>query len=387
MAEFPHLEVELAQVRAAGEALRGAIPWETEEDKAKALDIFRIAHNWRASHVYPMNRVRYQLGGLAHRNKHAGLTVARLKMMPSIRRKLKSTSLNLDKIQDLGGCRAIMPSISDVKALVDECRQELPHALRSESPYIDKPRASGYRSHHLMFDFEPHTGDSREFAGRRIEVQIRTRLQHSWATAVEAVGTLRQEDLKAGKGDKQWLRLFELMASELALAEGCSEVPGAAPRNERVAEIKAIDAELKAANTLENLSQAFKYLDTYYRQESQKFFVIKYNNENCTVQVESFNIATAGTKSFDRAEIFSETHSQHIKSVLVEAESIRALKEAYPNYFGDVQIFKRNLADVVRGKQAREYTMPPQEVAPPPLKAVPDTAWFLRPRFRKPKGV
>lgn len=59
-----------------------------------------------------------------------------------------------------------------------------------------------------------------------MEIQLRTLLQHSWATAVEAVGLLRREDLKGGRGDPDWLRLFQIMASEMAEDEGAPPVPG-----------------------------------------------------------------------------------------------------------------------------------------------------------------
>jgi hypothetical protein len=52
------------------------------------------------------------------------------------------------------------------------------------------------------------SGEEAVYNGRRVEVQVRTQLQHSWATAVEAVGLFRREDLKAGRGDLDWLRLF-----------------------------------------------------------------------------------------------------------------------------------------------------------------------------------
>jgi hypothetical protein len=75
--------------------------------------------------------------------------------------------------------------------------------------------------------------------------------------------------------------------------------------------------------------------------------------------------------------------------VLVEADKLENLKAAYPNYFGDVDVFKRNLLDIVRGKGAKEYTMPPRGTAPWPqqLREKPDPGWFRRPRFRKPKGA
>jgi hypothetical protein len=66
-------------------------------------------------------------------------------------------------------------------------------------------------------------GDASIFNGRNIEIQIRARLQHSWATAVESVGSFRQEDLKGNIGDADWLRLFRLISGEFAIAEGQNE--------------------------------------------------------------------------------------------------------------------------------------------------------------------
>ena len=39
-------------------------------------------------------------------------------------------------------------------------------------------------------------GDDEVFHDRRVEVQIRTWLQHTWATAVEAVGAYRSENMR-----------------------------------------------------------------------------------------------------------------------------------------------------------------------------------------------
>jgi len=59
-----------------------------------------------------------------------------------------------------------------------------------------------------------------------IEIQIRTLLQHAWATAVETVGTFINMPLKSSLGDEGWLRFFALMGSAMAIAEGKSTVPG-----------------------------------------------------------------------------------------------------------------------------------------------------------------
>ena len=99
-----------------------------------------------------------------------------------------------------------------------------------------------------LTQLEPKT-----FNGRRIEVQIRTQLQHSWATAVEAIGMVRGEDLKGGEGNMEWLRLFELMSSEFAEIESCPLVPGTPDQPARRDEISCLNQKLKAVKTLENL--------------------------------------------------------------------------------------------------------------------------------------
>lgn len=369
--DFPQFRYSMGEVRRAGKALKGDIIW-TEDGADDIKEIFRIANNWRDSHAYPMRRLRSELSGQIRRLKGSGITVARLKRMHSIRKKLRAISANLNHIQDLGGCRAILPTIRDAKLLINACRENLRHDRHKENDYINHPKPDGYRCHHIVFKFVG-TEEATVFDGRRVEIQIRTRLQHSWATAVEAVGLFRNEDIKGGGGNPEWRRLFELMSSEFAIAECCPELPSAPTRAERIAEIKELDRRLKAANLLENLSQAFRYLDSYL-SESSKYFLIKYNNIDATVDVVGYSTPISGTKSFNEAE----NNGGQINSVLVEADKIETLKEAYPNYFGDVQLFKSNLKSITRGKGAKEYTMPPQATVPPSPKEAPDTSWFRR---------
>jgi hypothetical protein len=55
-------------------------------------------------------------------------------------------------------------------------RQPPSHILHREYPYVDAPKPDGYRCHHMVFRFQG-TGDEAVFNERRIEIQIRTRLQ------------------------------------------------------------------------------------------------------------------------------------------------------------------------------------------------------------------
>ena len=76
--------------------------------------------------------------------------------------------------------------------------ENFPHPVRGRAyDYVTKGKDDGYRSYHVVFDFQSRDHEA-AFDGRRVEVQVRTWLQHSWATAVEAVGLFRRENLKGG---------------------------------------------------------------------------------------------------------------------------------------------------------------------------------------------
>jgi Region found in RelA / SpoT proteins len=353
----------------------------TDETEPKIREAFQIANSWRNSHMYPMRSVRAQVIWHMHHNNLKGTTGARLKRMPAIRRKLRreTFSLHINQLQDLGGVRAILSSIADVRALIDTIRAKSHHELYEQDDYISSPKPDGYRSHHLMFKFR----DQRNAGihdGRRIELQVRTRLQHSWATAVEAVGLFLGEDLKSGHGSPDWLRLIVLMSAELARAEECPEPPGVPARHLRINEIKALNKTLKAVKVLDDLSHIVKWTDEFaVTLREATHYLIKYDNITREVRVESYIAPRLAVSSYDEAEFLDfKTGMDRKNIVLVEVDKIENLKEAYPNYFGDVQLFRKQLKDITKGKSAQEYTLPPRQTTPPPHKENPNLAWLRR---------
>ncbi|MCC6946887.1 MAG: RelA/SpoT domain-containing protein [Bradyrhizobiaceae bacterium] len=375
--DFPRFEYSMKDVLRAGEALAGAVPWNNEQEAETAREIFKIAHNFRDSHAYPMRRLRHELmGKIRSQGIGEGVTAARLKRMPSIRRKLKNHPGKLNQIQDLAGCRAVVPTIGEVKALIEALRNGSAHELFREYPYIYEAKPDGYRSHHMVFKFRG-VGDEAVYDTRRVEIQIRTGLQHSWATAVEAVGLFRREDLKAGQGDPGWLRLFQLMSGEFALEEGCITID-ANDHQKRVEEITALERKLDAVDTLERLSQAFTYAENYYFDPQNKpdYFKITYDRHAETVRIEPFFGPIYASLSYDAAEVKNaESGSSDTKIVLVEVDEIENLRTAYPNYFGDVQLFKSKLRGIAKPEEKPDYSVPPQQRVRV-TKAKPDLSWL-----------
>lgn len=379
VADFPSLAYSKKDVLRAGEALKGDLLW-TDETSANVLQVFQIANSWRDSHALPMNRLRAELSAKIQARGLGGVTVARLKRMPSIRRKLQRLPYGLNQIQDLGGCRAILPSIKDAVALAEQQRTKSKHAFEKEDNYIAQPKKDGYRCDHLIFRF-CGKGEVAPFDGRRIELQIRTRLQHSWATAVEAIGLFRKEDLKSGVGSAEWLRLFELMSTEFAATEKCPEPSTLSPRARRY-QLKELEQQLDAINTLETLRQTVRYRQdavTYPYDTRPRYYRIIYDHNNKMVSVEPFDRAITGTASYGAAEIkISKEVGVNFTTVLVEADTVDSLRDAYPNYFGDVTLFVRNLRLIAKGHSAEEYTMPAKQTVRPSPPEKPDMSWFRR---------
>ena len=63
----------------------------------------------------------------------------------------------------------------------------------------------------------------------KIEIQLRSILQHCWATAVETADIFYREGLKAHRGSPEWRRFFALMGAAIAMHEGCRRVPRTPP--------------------------------------------------------------------------------------------------------------------------------------------------------------
>ena len=368
MSKYPSLSYSMNAVRRAGNQLSGKLTLE-DYSREELIDIFNTAHSWRDSHIYPMRSIRQSIQSKIRAGKFGGIMAARPKRISSIRRKLSTTTIKLDQMNDIGGCRAIMHDIAGVNDLLDRIYDQFPHEIRQEWPYIQNPKDDGYRSHHVVFKFNPRDMWREEYRGRRIELQIRTRLQHSWATTVEAVSLFRGEDLKHHQGDEDWLRLFLLASSEFSYVENCNEPNGVPSHEYRVKEIRDLNHKLGAVSILENIKNATHYAENYL-QTSGRYYLIKYFPDHM-VTVSRYGNVNIGANKLAEVERKAEIDNDGVKAVLVEVDKVEKLVETYPNYFGDVSLFVSNLRKICEGRRAVEYTMAPQQVVAPKPREMP----------------
>jgi hypothetical protein len=93
------------------------------DDKASAqaqAHALGIVNNWRAAHSFPLNCFQVTLRKRARKVFKRPLIAQRLKRLIAIEAKLRrfrATQMKLSQMQDIGGCRAILPSVAHVDKL------------------------------------------------------------------------------------------------------------------------------------------------------------------------------------------------------------------------------------------------------------------------------
>ncbi len=172
-------------------------------------DAIRAVNEWRGQHAYPMALVMPSLRNWVDRHSSLGLPPAqRLKRMPQIIIKLtRHRGMKLARMQDIGGCRAVLRDAGEVQAVADRITQQWSPRV---ADYRDVPRTTGYRALHLMVEKR----DDRSGEGRTVEIQLRTLSQQRWAETVAGLGNRLGYALKDGEGPDELLDYFR-MASDV----------------------------------------------------------------------------------------------------------------------------------------------------------------------------
>ena len=194
----------------------------TKEERNDALEILS---NWRASHNYPLQVFMNRLKRVSIKIDANTLTAQRLKRVPSILNKLNrkyeglsKPTMKLTQMQDIAGCRVVLSNVKLVRKLYigEYVQGDLKHKRIKVNNYIDSPKSDGYRSIHLIYKYFSDKGRT-DFNDLLVEIQVRSRLQHIWATAVETVGFFTKQAIKSNEGEKYWLEFFKRSTSKAQL--------------------------------------------------------------------------------------------------------------------------------------------------------------------------
>lgn len=307
-------------------------------------DAIKILENFRSIHIHPLMVFRMSLRRKSKVISGNVLISQRLKRAPSIVNKLKiQKTMSLSQMQDIGGLRAVVNNLDEVYKLKNLIRSgEKQGAFKSnllkEIDYIQKPKESGYRSVHLVYKYEKNVPFDSQC---RIEIQLRTKIQHAWATAVEVIGTYLRQPLKQSFGDQELLDLFKEVSKVFILLEN--------KKNDIILfkKISKKIKDLKLRDKLKGFTVATKFSSQNSQKEKGKYFLISLNFKDKTLSVRRFAESRLDQANNEYSKLEKKyLNDKNTEVVLVSVDDINNLKKLYPNYFLDTQEFMKLLDSI-----------------------------------------
>lgn len=291
-----------------------------------------VIEEWRAAHRAVLNTFQ---ASLRNRTRNLEITVAqRHKRRRTIFDKLQRLpKMQLSRMDDIAGCRLIFRSIEELYSFRKAFHKaRFKHRRRNEIDrydYIKRPKPTGYRGVHDVYEYDVRSQTGRHLAGLYLEIQYRTLVQHAWATAVEVIGFITESQPKFEQGDDRYQRAMAL-ASEI-LARDNEDSFGALPdmaNGDLVASFLELDDELNLLQTLRGLNSADKAV-------TEKRNAILIFSPDGELDIFEFRDATEALRELFRLE---KEHPER-DIVLVKGDTSEDVRLAFRNYFSDAQDF------------------------------------------------
>ena len=326
---------------------------ELVKEESEILKHFRLVQQWRAMQITPTRIVFEQLQQISQLIPHS-LVTFRLKRTSSIIKKLarKNTNLRLGSMDDIGGCRLIVENIDQVyfaAKKISECLEvKQPRGIKN---YIAHPQESGYRSFHVIVVVPG------ERLSSRVEIQIRTRIQHSWATGVEAAGAIYGADYKSPETSvpsevpsENVERFFCLSSGLFALKERCPTAANVPDSKEKLIwELLDLpNREQILEDLMEATDSSFPIVQRGFGnpESDSSLYVMEYDREAQVLYATPFptvdiNNAISYYNRNEEEDIFFPKRD----TVLVYATSPEYLSAAFPNYSTNLGEFTSNLTN------------------------------------------
>lgn len=215
------------KIDAAGDTLRRQRMGEPVDVRA-VLDAYVVLDRFReqwAERPWPLTAVNMGLRSMVRTLRIRGEVSQRLKRANRIVDKLcRLRTMRLSQMEDVGGCRVVVGGLAEVDRLRERIKLQWQADVVAESDYVARPKPDGYRAVHVLVRRHGHV----------VEIQLRTRRQHVWATTVERIESSRGRRVREMAGDD------ETVAALRGTAELMSQLDrGEAAAPELVARVEA----------------------------------------------------------------------------------------------------------------------------------------------------
>lgn len=269
--------------------------------------------------------------------------------------------MKLKNMQDIGGCRVVLSSEKKLRKIVRELKKspefEMINGKYRHKDYIKSPKNDGYRSYHIVGKFNDTNNEI-----KNIEIQLRTRVQHYWATALEIVDLFTGQALKSNQGDEEWKNFFHNTSIQFSTIDSIHMHEQLEPSLRKDIYVKMIDGDerllqtraltkkgcdkLKVFEKLQAYSNSLKIIDDTLKNEEAGvagYVLLKIDTtHDAHATIDSSIFKKADSLLAEESYIKAEKEAASRKGIIVALVSTAAvgdIQEAYPNYFADSTMF------------------------------------------------
>lgn len=323
------------RINAAGQILSS----ETS-DLLRYAEAITVVEDWRKTHLHPLGLLVKEVSTVLQANGVVpAFSSRRLKRMTSIVEKLKhNPGMGLGGVQDIGGARFVFEDIESLlkaQSVIETASLNGFVKVRDTYDYVQRPKPSGYRSIHFVYKYQ---SEDPEYDGLSVELQIRTKLQHDWATAVETAELISKSPLKASLGDENWLAFFKLVSAIFARKEQMpvGEMYRNVTEEEMCSQYATMNEDFKFLIKLRGLMSSVEFTSQAF-DGGFALLLIQYDPNR--VKFSHFNDNELEKANAMYAQIENSLSKDEGAVVLVSVSDMKELQEAYPSYFLNAKEF------------------------------------------------
>ena len=348
-------EFSKSQIGRAGRRLRKQDT--PAEQRESSLDVLAY---WRTQHSEPLKIAFSELNASACQHDHLALLAWREKRAKSIIDKLnREKTMSLTTMQDIAGCRAIVGVQKDALKVARSLRKK--KHIRLVNNYIDSPKSDGYRGIHLV-----GTYGTKSFEKLQVEFQIRTNIQHAWATAGEITELFSATPIKNLHGDVEWKQFYKLLAECFSIIDSkymnrdinpsnfdIDQAVYLLRSNHRV-ELGPISKQIKKRARALKVQEKFNVFrntlqfSNLHASTGSEYCVIHATKLGTSTPVIEVNmcqdISIARKINFDIEKKIVSDSDELV--VMLAVGAMASLEAAYPNYFADSEFFMKLLRTI-----------------------------------------
>lgn len=187
--------------------------------------------------------------------------------------------------------------------------------------------------------------------GMYVEIQLRTQLQHLWATSVETIDIFRGTTLKEIEDATCWHDFFCQVSSVFAITEKSPVVP--VYTNLGISELCDVLQNNITKNFLMHKIASFALTDTISNNPKLKkayYMVITLDSNKKKATMNIFKESDYHL-AFERYKHLEQKNTPGEQSVLIALNQIKKVRDAYPNYFMNLKNFSEMIKFILAKNQ------------------------------------